>query len=253
MYGWRARIGMLVPSVNTCSEPQFQQLSPPGVGFYTTRLPLNGGGVEQLRRMTDGLEDSVRLLLDVDPDLILFHCTAGSMAGAAGYDQAIAARIEAAAGRPATTTASGVLAGLRVLGARRIVLVTPYAAATNEAERVFLEGNGLEIVGLRGLELNGGNAYVRVQPEEWYRIIREAVGEASAPPDAVLVSCTNIRVLEVIARLEADLGLPLVTSNQAAAWYCLRRLGLPDTVPGYGRLLAEAQVLPAAVGVAAGR
>jgi maleate cis-trans isomerase len=60
------------------------------------------------------------------------------------------------------------------------------------------------------------------------------VAEASAPPDAGLVSCTNIRVLEAIARLEADLGLAVV-------------------VPGYCRLLAEAQTLPAAEAVAAGR
>ena len=250
MYGWRARIGMLLPSVNTCAEPQFQQLAPPGVSFHCTRLPLNGGGPAALRRMIDGLEDAARLLVDIGPDLLLFHCTAGSMAGAPGYDQAIAARIEAATGCPATTTASAVLAGLRALGTRRIVLVTPYVAATNEAERAFLEGNGLEVVGLRGLELASGNAYVEVEPSAWYRIIREAAEPAA---EAILVSCTNIRVVDVIARLEADLGCPLVTSNQAALWYCLRRLGLPDSIPGYGRLLADVVTLPSAEAVGASR
>ena len=130
------------------------------------------------------------------------------------------------------------------------MLVTPYAAATNEAERAFLEGSGFTVVGLRGLALANGSDYVAVEPSAWYRIVREA---ARPDADAILVSCTNIRVLDVIARLEEDLGLPLVTSNQAALWYCLRRLGLPDRIAGYGRLLAELTELPSAGPVGAAR
>lgn len=236
MYGWRARIGLLIPSVNTCTEPQFHQLAPPGVGFYVTRLPLRDGGVEALHRMTEHLEDTARLLADIEPDLILFHCTAGSMAGAPGYDEALAARIERATGRPATTTASGVLAALHALQARRLTVVTPYPAATNAAERAFLEGHSLQVVALRGLELAHGEAFVAVEPATWYRLVRETV---TPDTEAILVSCTNIRVLEVIDQLEGDLGRPVVTSNQAAVWYCLRRLGLPDRIAGYGRLLRE--------------
>jgi maleate isomerase len=249
MYGWRARIGMLLPSVNTCAEPEFHRLAPPGVSFHATRLPLNGGGPPALQRMVLGLEDAARLLVDIEPDLILFHCTAGSMAGAPGYEEHLAARIEAATGRPAATTARAILAGLRALEARRIVLVTPYIAATNEAERAFLEGHGFAVVGLRGLGLTSGNAYTEVEPAAWYRIVREA---ARPEADAILVSCTNIRVLDAIAPLEADLRRPVVTSNQAALWYCLRRLHLADRIAGYGRLLAEVTALPEPEPVGAG-
>jgi maleate isomerase len=107
-----------------------------------------------------------------------------------------------------------------------------------------------EVIGLRGLELASGEAYVAVEPAAWYRIVREA---AVPGADAILVSCTNIRVLDVVERLESDLDCPLVTSNQAAVWHCLRRLDLPDRVPGYGRLLAEALPLPSGEPVGAGR
>ena len=119
--------------------------------------------------------------------------------------------------------------------------MTPYPAELNEAERAFLEGSGVAVVKLRGLELTDGEAFAAVEPEAWYCIVREAVHPEA---EAILVSCTGIRVLDVVERLEADLGVPLVTSNQAALWYCLRRLNLPDSILGYGRLLREAGVLP---------
>jgi maleate cis-trans isomerase len=54
----------------------------------------------------------------------------------------------------------------------------------------------------------------------------------------VFISCTAIRSAGVIAALEAELGLPVLTSNQAMVWHALRGvLGLPDRVAGFGRLL----------------
>ncbi len=55
----------------------------------------------------------------------------------------------------------------------------------------------------------------------------------------VFISCTNLASLGVIQRLEDELGKPVITSNQACFWACLRRLGLRDPVQGYGRLLSH--------------
>jgi maleate cis-trans isomerase len=43
--------------------------------------------------------------------------------------------------------------------------------------------------------------------------------------------------LGCIARIEAAIGKPVVTSNQASAWAMRRLAGLGAPVPGYGRLL----------------
>ena len=57
--------------------------------------------------------------------------------------------------------------------------------------------------------------------------------------EAYLVSCTAVRSAEVIDEMERELGRPVVTSNQAIAWYCLRKAGIQDQVPGFGALLCE--------------
>jgi maleate isomerase len=48
-----------------------------------------------------------------------------------------------------------------------------------------------------------------------------------------------VRSAEVIDALEQELERPLVTSNQAIAWHCLRRGGVGDKVRGFGALLRE--------------
>ena len=79
---------------------------------------------------------------------------------------------------------------------------------------------------------------------EMARIPPRSSPRGSAPPpppragaEACFISCTAIRSAGLIAPLEAELGMPVLTSNQAMAWHATRRLGLPDAVPGFGRLM----------------
>jgi maleate cis-trans isomerase len=237
VYGWRARVGLIVPSVNSCTEPQFRMMAPDGVAFYATRLALRGGGGRaELLAMAEHVEDAAALLNDLDPALILFHCTAASLAGGVGYDQTIRERIEARTGRPAAATATGIVQALRAVGTERLALITPYPPATNAIEVEFLAGHGFEVVTNVALGLESGADFVRLSPEDWLDVVRSA---DLARADAIFVSCTNIRVIEAIERMELEHRRPVITSNQAGVWYVLRRLGIEEPVAGYGRLLRE--------------
>jgi maleate isomerase len=76
----------------------------------------------------------------------------------------------------------------------------------------------------------------RLAPEVWIELGRE---NKDSRADAYLVSCTAVRSAEVIDELELELGRPVVTSNQAITWHCLRKAGIQDKVPGFGALLCE--------------
>ena len=75
-YGWRRRIGMLVPSVNRVAESEIAALMPDGVSPHTTHLKLTGSSREDLLAMTEKVEEGAALLGDAGGDLIVFHCTA---------------------------------------------------------------------------------------------------------------------------------------------------------------------------------
>lgn len=234
-YGDRCRIGMLVPSGNIAAEPQIKAMLPAGVGLYATRLPLTGSSEQQLMAMIDNVEAGAHLLADARVDLVAFNCTAVSTFDAA-LEANIKKRLAAAAQRPVTATSEALVAALRVLGAKRIVLVTPYIRAVNEREARFFNQSGFEVIAEAGMGIDTNAEMGRLPPQTWIDFAREHRDDRA---DAYLVSCTAIRSAEVIGVIERDLDRPVITSNQALVWHCLRSCGIRDAVQGFGRLLAD--------------
>jgi len=234
-YGSRARLGMIMPSGNQAAEPQFQAMLPAGVSLHTTRLKLTGSSEADLLAMTERVEDAAELIADSRPNLVLFHCTAVSTFSAE-LEASILARVRKASGLRATATSEAITAALRALGAKKIVMLSPYEDAINRREEAFFRAAGFDIIGNAGLAKPDANAMMAVTPEEW-----RAFGLANRDEraDAYLLSCTTVRSTDVAEELEGLLGRPVVTSNTAAVWHCLRTLGVADAVPGFGRLLSQ--------------
>jgi maleate isomerase len=234
-------VGLIIPSSDRLSEVHFARYSPPGVQFHTTRLRMTGAYDASAMEILDRIQAAAVLLADARVDLIVFHCTSKSMEGGPDGAKTIAAAIREATGIQATTTATAVVAALRALRLRRIVLVTPYPDAVNAWETRYLGAAGVGVLATHGLALGGwptnGDAYLAYSPAAWYERLLERRDDHA---DGYFVSCTMIRIPEVLGEIEAALGRPVVASNQATLWHVLRYLGIPDTVPGLGRLLAVA-------------
>ncbi len=59
----------------------------------------------------------------------------------------------------------------------------------------------------------------------------------SAEADAVLIPGGQIPAAQLVASLEADLGVPVIAQNHSDFWEPLRALGIDDVAAGHGRLL----------------
>lgn len=234
-YGERLRVGMLIPSGNVIIEPQVNAMLPQGVALYATRLPLRGSSEGELLAMARNVEEAARLLAHAEVGLIAFNCTSVSTYSKA-MEAAIQQRIAAATGLPALMTSEAIVEALRRLKSKRIVLLTPYIAEVNAREAGFLSESGFEVLAEAGLGLDTNTEMARLAPEVWLDLARQKKSDRA---DAYLVSCTAVRSAEVIDAMERELGRPVVTSNQAIAWYCLRNAGIHDKVPGFGALLCE--------------
>lgn len=237
-YAWKARIGLIVPSTNTINEPEFWRMAPPGVGIFTARAMLLGAASrESYFRMAEAVGEAAAQLATAEVDIVAYGCTSGSFVCPM---PALIQDMQTRAGVPALAAAGAVVAALRALGARRVAVATPYVEFVNQSERAFLESYGFEVPALRGLELGETQeerrAIGRVPPQAVHHFAR-TVDHPDA--DVLFISCTNLASLEIIDALEQDLGKPVITSNQACLWACLRRLGLTMPVSGYGRLLAQ--------------
>ena len=225
-----------MPSSNTTMEPEMWRLVPDGVSVHTARVPLTMVTVEELMRMESEAQRAAKLLATADVDIVVYGCTTGSLVGGPGYDEKIARLVEEASGKPCVATATAVVEALRVLGAKKVALATPYIDEVNEKEIRFLEHHGFEIVDLKTLRIRDNREIGRVAPERVYRLVK-SLDIRSA--DVVFISCTNLRTIEVIDALEKDLGLPVISSNTATAWMTLRKLGIRGVGYSAGRLLRE--------------
>jgi maleate isomerase len=232
-YGERLRLGVVVPSGNVIAEPQITAMLPAGVAPYFTRLPLRGSSEAELSAMLDGLDAATGLLADALVDLLVFHCTAVTTSSPT-LGGSVAARMTAATGIRATSTADALVAALRALSAHRIVLLSPYVPAPHQREVEFLRWHGFHVIADAALGIDSNAEMAALHPAELFDfVVRHQHPEA----DSYLVSCTALRSAEIIAPLEAELGRPVITSNQAMVWHALRLGGLEDTVDRYGALL----------------
>jgi len=233
-YGDTARFGILLPSGNSVAEAELRAIFPPGIGHNVTRLELRGSSEPELLRMVEALEPAARLLADARVDAIGFHCTAVSTFAPQMAD-GIRGRIEAATGLPAFATADAILAALAKLQARRVLLLTPYIPDVHAREISFLAAHGTETLGGDCLGVNTNAEMARIPPDALLAQARRAIA-AHPGADAVFISCTAIRSAGLIAPLEAECGLPVITSNQVLVWHALQRLPAPPPVRGFGRL-----------------
>jgi maleate isomerase len=235
MYGWRGRLGLIVPSSNSTNEPEFARWLPDGVSLHTARMRLEGVDADSLGAMADEVERCADLLATADVDAIAYGCTTGSLVHGPGYDEEIEGRIEAVADVPAVATAASVKRAFAQLGLERLAITTPYVEDLNDRETEFLTDAGYEVVAIDGLGIDYNPGIGEQPPETAYRRARALPTEDA---DGVFISCTNYRTFEIISRLEADLGMPVVTSNQATLWDALGHLGVAaDVDPGLGQLL----------------
>jgi maleate isomerase len=115
-------------------------------------------------------------------------------------------------------------------------ILTPYVAEVTERGRHFFEQSGFSVSNAVGMGISEDHEIGNVSPEQVYRFVRENV---DAGADGVFISCTNLRTVGIIAALEQDLGLPVVSAVQASFWDCLRIAGIRDHVDGFGRLFAQ--------------
>ena len=236
---WRASIGTITPGATVTTENVFNMYAPLGVGITSLRIPwgIPGGGPspENLKKMASGLEEGCRRFYEPGDkkDLIIFTCTSGSLIGGPTFDKECIQTIESITGSRGLTTSTAILEAFQVLGAGRVAVITPYPDATNEAERLFLEKNGVEVTTIVGM--NPERRYIpSLEPEYVYQQTKllDLTGA-----EAIFVSCTALNCTSMIRYMEEDFGLPVVTSNQASFWGAMRHAGVGVKRPEMGTLL----------------
>ena len=236
-YGWQAKIGTIFPSETVVIEPEFAAMAPEGVSVHSARVDLVDFSLDGLSEMMDDarIETAARMLGQRTPtDVVTFTGTSATFMRGIGYDKAVIQRMEAVMNKvPASTTSTAVLRALKASGAKQISFVGPYNEEVTELGANFFRSHGFEVAGAHGMGLTDNLALNDVTLEQVYDYTKSVVNPGV---DTLFISCTGLRTIGVIEDLESELGIPVVTSNQATFWDALHIARVNAARPGFGSL-----------------
>lgn len=254
-WGEIARIGLFIVAREVVPEAEWWAMRPPGTSVHAARIaaPAPWGSWRADRTGVDlppDMERGCAAFRDIAPSVVVLAHSSSSFVGGPGWDDAvIAAMAERLAPETlATTNGLDMRLALAELGMTRPFLVMPSWMTDRlvESAVAYLAGFGIHVAA----------AHRHVPPAPWNAIAPQdlyARGMATAqetasladqvaslcPADAdgVLLAGTGLRCAGIIEQLEARLGRPVVTANQASLWRALKAAGATTPIPGYGRLL----------------
>lgn len=238
-YGWRARIGLILPSLNVTTEPEYYKAVPEGVTVHTTRMFLEKETEEIYAHLIDEVSRDVTLLSHAQVDAMAFACTSGSLYGGMGYDQKIIKLMREHTGCPCTTTSTAVVEALKIMGIKKVCVGTPYSAWIQPLEQKYLEDNGFKVTNIRSLREEASEIFGDLADEKGAQL--SFLVNAVPPPrvyefaarkvyqddcDGIFLSCMGLPTLGIIDLLEKDLRKPVISSNQATLWKLLKMVGI---------------------------
>jgi maleate isomerase len=146
-------------------------------------------------------------------------------------------KVSQAVGIPVVMAVSSCIAALKAVGAKTLVVMTPFDEAMNENLKSDLERAHLNVLACPVFEDPTVGAGAKLDSEEIFsRTARTFEGTGA---DGIYFQGARLDPLPIIAKLEEQLGVPVIASNPAMLWHILSRLGVRCSIDGYGRLLAE--------------
>tara|TARA_R110001583_G_scaffold121625_1_gene272785 strand:+ start:291 stop:1064 length:774 start_codon:yes stop_codon:yes gene_type:complete len=216
------KIGLIALRTDHLVEDAFRSmLEGQDVSIVTNRILFNDPvNTENLRAMAEDLQRATADLLPEKPiDVVAFGCSSGATAiGEERLEKMIQA---IKPGAKVTNPVTAATAAFKALKVNRISMITPYIAEVNREVATFFTSKGLDVLSIAGFNVLADADITRIDPAA---IVAAATKYVHPESEALFLSCTALRATEVIDLLEEQLGIPVVTSNQAMAWHALQLL-----------------------------
>mmetsp|Transcript_7280 Transcript_7280/g.12203 ORF Transcript_7280/g.12203 Transcript_7280/m.12203 type:complete len:239 (-) Transcript_7280:529-1245(-) len=221
----RKKLGLIALQSDESIEDDMRRLLPTDVSFLVSRVPSGEDvSTESLRAMEGHLTGAAQLFpRGMQFDAVAYGCTSGtSQIGAGRVDQLVRAGTQTTC---VTEPVSALVAACRAAGVKRLAVLSPYVASVSDHLRKVLKDQDIDTP-VFGSFAEPNEA--KVVSIDGASIITAATALMhGAEVDALFLSCTNLRTLNVIGPLEAALKVPVLSSNLVLAWHMMGGAGAP--------------------------
>lgn len=242
--GYRAKVGVIIPSTNTVVEHDVATMRPDGVTFHSGRMyiddPRLGTDAEfeaLLGQIRSSINTAIRDVMTCAPDYLMMGMSAETFWGGVEGNRSFEDRVRAASGGLGVTTgATACRCALESLGCRRIAVLSPYQPVADANVTQFFEESAFDVVRFHGLRCPTAISIAEVPEAQLARVLRELDGD---DVDAIVQVGTNLSMVQLADAAERWLGKPVIAINVATLWHALRANKIQDRFTGFGSLLRE--------------
>jgi len=235
MFGYRARIGYISPSVFELNAYDFYRIVPEGVGLIGVACMVEGWKEDAYKRALAQVEACARELSRRFCDFIIHGGAPLVVSQGKGFEAQLVEKLQAITGVPCTTSIVAAMDSFRDLSASRLAVVDPYPPDLNEKMVRYLKEWGFEVASLVSL----GTTFTESSAAsvgDIYRAAKRAVREAGKA-EAIFIPCANFPVVDVVEQIETDLGLPVIANITSQLYVAFKAIGMRQKISGYGKLL----------------
>jgi maleate isomerase len=228
------RIGVITLSTDFTIEQDFRKIchSLP-IDIFFNRIPfINPLNHENYLKMAEHIpEVSEQILPGEKIDVIAYGCTSGTIAIG---EEHISSQVQKSKPEAKVTTPiTAALKAFKKLNLKNIAVLTPYPKDVNVTVFDYLSKNDLTIDSFNSFNLNYDSEIAQVSLES----LKESIANINLDNvDGLFVSCTALKIVDILDEVEKKFNTTVISSNQAIIWDCLQLLDMNIKVPGYGKL-----------------
>jgi maleate isomerase len=245
--GYRKIFGVITPSINTCVQPEYDSMRPPGVTNQVARMQGSDVKVKSdadfeqvvndLLKSIDGAIDQV---ITCRPDHLILGISALAVwGGSQKSSDALKASMKRRAGSTmeVSLATDAILAALKAHRVKKkIAIVEPYYPVIQPRMQSFFGEHGYEVVRFNHMKGPQLTEYTRITTADMIAALKNIDG----PDVEVLIQFgANLPLAAIADEAERWLGKPVIPVNTATYWHALRHNGISDRLQGHTRLLSE--------------
>lgn len=238
MFGWRAKIGMMIPTNNTVIEPEMAYYAPEGVTFHATRMVSSRTGtasIDGLHNLVSCVDRASEELSITGVDAVLYGCLSTSFA-VEGWDDEFQRKTGAWMDTPAITALEATCLAIKSYGVTEAAVLCPYGEALQQLAEAAFARHSITVRTLESINVTGLRAVCSVPERDVYQAAKR-MDQKGSPLLCILA--TDLSTATMLPKLERDLGMPVVSTNEALCWATLNLAGVHDDVPRGGSLFTH--------------
>ena len=228
------RIGLIALSTDFTIEQDFRNICHHNpVDIFVNRIPFeNPLNHKSYLKMADHISEvSSQILPSEDLDIVAYGCTSGTIA--IGSDRIKEEVNKTKPKAKVTTPITAAMKAFNHLGLKKIAVLTPYPKDVNATVYNYLIENNINVESFSSFNLEYDSEIAQVSLASLEKEISKI---DLSNVDGLFVSCTALKIVDVLDRVESSQNTVVISSNQAIIWDCLRSVGIDSKIKGYGKL-----------------